>query len=128
MGYSEKNSEGFPISRAATIGEVSDGFHTLNAQDEHRHRLFLALMSTCTHRAWFSKLHHDGEMPFGEDWFIAGIELPSGQVSYHLPMHLWECARLTNARELPVGIEWDGHTSNDVLKRLREFATRVPPL
>ncbi|MEO0852714.1 MAG: hypothetical protein AAFY15_04335, partial [Cyanobacteria bacterium J06648_11] len=61
-----------------------------------------------------SKLHHDGSS--FEGWFIAGIQLKTGQITYHLPMRLWDkCGAFET---LDRGKEWDGHTSEDVVKRL----------
>lgn len=103
------------------MGEVSDGYHTFNELYEHRHALFLALMHECgPDRAWFSEKHHDGTRLDG--WFIAGLDIEEGPVTYHLPMRLWNAARHVG-RRLEVAPKWDGHTSADVVKRLMHFAT-----
>ena len=91
------------------IGETSDGYHTFNELYEHRHLLFAQLVQ------WKSKKHSDGTMFDG--WFIAGINKEKGkQITYHIPMRLWDsfkCEELENAPE------WDGHTPNDVIERLK---------
>lgn len=104
-------------------GEQSDGYHTLDELYEHRHCLFLSLLKSNSDKAWFSLRHSDGELPFGsEEWFIAGLELPEvGQVTYHLPISLLPYARTTGASELPQGIQWDGHSPQDVANRLKNW-------
>ncbi len=93
------------------VGETSDGYHTFNELYEHRHRLFIAL---CAHvDSWKSRLHDDGS--FLEGWFIAGINTPQGQATYHLPNRLWDDLKAPEMANAP---KWDGHTSNDVLDRL----------
>lgn len=106
-------------------GSISDGYHTFNELYEHRHALVLALMKAMPRHFWFSRRHHDGELCFGDgEWFIVGAELPdSGTVSYHLPMRLWGLAELTGAAELELGLPWDGHTANDVVHRLKAWAS-----
>ena len=108
------------------IGETSDGYHTFNELYEHRHALFLALMAiynASTINAWMSKKHSDGTSMDG--WFIAGIELPTGQISYHLPDRLWSKCLRTQASVLPKAPVWDGHTSQDVITRLLTFVELI---
>ena len=100
------------------IGETSDGYHTFNERYEHRHALFCALASTIPDVAWKSHKHEDGSQWDG--WFVAGIELPSGDsITYHLPVRLWEIFPGLELLEAP---HWDGHTSDDVVQRLKAFA------
>lgn len=98
-------------------GKVSDGYHTFDELYEHRHALFLALMSQCDrYKRWYSLAHSDGSKM--EGWFIAGIDLPSGPITYHLPIRLVATAQLTGAEYLELGQAWDGHTSGMVIDRL----------
>lgn len=99
-------------------GSTSDGNHTLDELYEHRRALFLALAAVCE-GAWRSRKHDDGYSIDG--WFIAGISLPTGNISYHLPDEDWEF--LDGALTMDVAREWDGHTSADVVFRLREYAS-----
>lgn len=101
-------------------GEVSDGFHTFNELYEHRHSLFLALMKMMPEKSWMSINHSDGT--FIRGWFIAGIDLPTGMITYHLPMSYWSLAAATGAAQSVYGQPWDGHTPSDVVKRLQAFA------
>ena len=96
------------------IGEVSDGYHTFNELYEHRHALFLNLMQG--RNSWISKLHDDGSSM--EGWFVAGIHLDSGMVTYHLPERLWDKACAVCKEVLDKAPFWDRHTSKDVIDRL----------
>lgn len=97
-------------------GKISDGYHTFDELYDHRHLLFLCLLSQIG--GWKSKFHSDGTM--FDDFFIAGTELKGKIITYHIPIKYWN---LCQAKELDNAPEWDGHTSNDVLDRLRMFLT-----
>jgi len=99
------------------IGETSDGYHTFNELYEHRHMLFLALMASHSHYAWFSRLHSDGTSMVG--WFVAGIDLDDKTITYHLPERLFDLVKETHATLLDKAPEWDGHTPADVVERLK---------
>ena len=105
---------------------ISDGYHTFAELYEHRYALMLALMRCQVSRSWYSRYHEDGKLPFDSaDWFIVGIDLPTGTITYHLPIRLWSAAVVaTGANELPTGKPWDGHTPPDVVSRLTKWATR----
>lgn len=104
-------------------GKTSDGYHTFDELYQHRCLLFAALMKAYPVHSWRSKLHDDGTELDG--WFIAGIYLPIaipevGQViTYHLPLEMWEL--LEGIPTLDRAPKWDGHTSQDVVDRLRSF-------
>lgn len=105
--------------------KISDGYHTFGELYEHRIALFIAL---CNHRGclfvdheetpadtWKSMKHGDGTE--WEGWFIAGIGTEKGkQISYHLPIKYWDDL---NVEVLDKAPEWDGHTPDDVIKRLK---------
>jgi len=108
--------------------ETSDGYHTFAELYEHRHSLMLALMHSLPSLSWFSLRHADGELPFGDDkWFIVGIQLPTGPITYHLPIRLLDLARKTGAQELKAGRPWDGHTADEVVSRLLAWASSSTP-
>ena len=92
-------------------GNTSDGHHTFNELYEHRHMLFSVLCAT--YCGWKSKLHNDGTMYDG--WFIAGVQTPKGQATYHLPLCWWDRYKCEELKEAP---EFDGHTANEVLTRI----------
>jgi hypothetical protein len=67
-------------------------------------------------RIWKSKLHSDGSAY--EGWFLLGIDKkPGQQITYHMPLTLWD--DLDWIPTLAVAPEFDGHTSDDVLRRLQ---------
>lgn len=99
-------------------GKTSDGYHTFDELYEHRCLLYLAFLWYHADHCggWRSWLHHNGTSFDG--WFVCGCEINGQQVTYHLPARLWDSAWwLREYDHAPV--EWDGHTSNDVLDRLK---------
>jgi hypothetical protein len=109
-----------PITIDCDTGKVSDSFHTFDELYDHRCLNFLAFQAM-VHRVagpysgcWKSRRHHD-DTGF-EGWFVAGIELPQGQVTYHIPDKFWDLCQAVERERAP---QWDGHTSADVLERLR---------
>lgn len=108
-----------------------DGYHTFQELYDHRIELFLAL---CRFRqrlsdnertagsaevVWRSRRHSDGELCFGTGTqFVMGIGKEKGsQITYHIPIERWdEAAFATTFEAAP---EWDGHSSDDVVSRLR---------
>lgn len=103
-------------SEVKEFGKISDGYHTFDELYEHRNMLYIVLTNLVSKNSWKSKVHNDGTTFDG--WFILGCVLNSKQVTYHLPLKLWD---LSYARELDRGLVWDGHESKDVLERLRSF-------
>jgi hypothetical protein len=64
-----------------------------------------------------------------EGWFIAGMTVTTRnlyadvptvvkQITYHLPFVWWD---RFNVIDLPTAPVWDGHDSNEVLKRIMEL-------
>lgn len=106
--------------------QISDGYHTFGELYDHRIELYLILCRILKeYRAkfdplvlnvWRSKTHSDGSSY--EGWFILGIGTNMGeQISYHLPISRWEDAAF--AEEYETAPDFDGHTSKDVLERLK---------
>lgn len=96
-------------------GKISDGYHTFDELYEHRHLLYLNLVKHNKEISWKSKLHNDGTMY--EDFFILGINLPKGVITYHLPIKYFD---MIDIKELEKAPEWNGHTSKDVLDILEK--------
>lgn len=106
-----------------------DGYHTFTELYDHRIRLFIALMWANWEKSWASKIHSDGSSWNG--WFIAGIHTKAGDVTYHLPIKYWD--ELFKCRDdgtgnnnicimtLDKAPEFDGHTSDDVIERLKKL-------
>lgn len=122
------------VQNATATNDVSDGYHTFGELYEHRQALFFALLSTYANDAWMSALHHDGSQIDG--WFIAGIQLAqddldsesdisSRQITYHAPMSAWAELQQLGVQVLEHAPDWDGHTSDDVIARLKSFAKVV---
>ena len=108
--------------------EVSDGYHTFDELYEHRIVLFIALCKILyadpqyqtgqKADIWRSKLHSDGTS--FDEWFIMGIGRNKGeQITYHLPISKWDETEFAETREKAP--EFDGHTSDDVLERLKNL-------
>lgn len=111
--------------------KISDGYHTFGELYEHRIELFIQVCKRWTalpgdyfvppHReVWRSRFHSDGKLAYGGGWFVLGIGIsPGHQITYHLPDKYWE--RCNFAAVLELAPEFDGHTSNDVLQRLKNL-------
>lgn len=117
-------------SSLVPTGEISDGYHTFDELYAHRIELYLKLAEmmywntrdNTIHRdtVWCSKLHSDGTSIDG--WFVLGInQKPGEQITYHLPMKYWDRACQHVVKVLDKAPEFDGHTSGDVLERLRRL-------
>lgn len=106
---------------ACPTGEVSDGYHTFDELYEHRHALFLALVRQNKAMAWRARMDSEGKGM--EGWFLVGLRLPGGDISYHLPDRLWE--NLEGIQTTEKAPKWDGHTSADVVKRLLQWKPNV---
>lgn len=99
--------------------KISDGYHTFGELYEHRTILYIALCKAAVNFSipvWKSKVHSDESI--WEGWFLLGIHvIPGKQITYHLPISKWEECNF--AETLDKAPEFDGHTSNDVLERLK---------
>ncbi len=112
-----------------------DGYHTFEELYDHRVVLFITLCRTLARESeeafergllrdlyyrngniWRSKKHSDGTMFDG--MFIMGIRTDPGyQMTYHLPLKFWD--ETDFAMTLKKAPEWDGHTPDEVLDRMR---------
>jgi hypothetical protein len=113
-------------SSGVTTNEISDGYHTFGELYEHRFTLYIKLCEMIIREAkamrrtppfvFKAKQHADGSMY--EGWFLLGIDDRQGkQISYHLPLSWWD--KTSFAATLDKAPEFDGHTSEDVLERLK---------
>lgn len=96
-------------------GETSDGYHTFNELYEHRVLLWINLcLLQHPKMCYVVENHYDG-------WFLLGVQTPQGQLSYHCPnKYLYLCKIFPRLQP-----EWDGHSSDDVIKRLLFIAEKV---
>ena len=111
------------------VSQLSDGYHTFGELYEFRKAFNAAFLNySCepqfghsmnnfdAHKSW---RHHDGELCFGGGWFIVVAILPTGQISNHYEAKDWDLFKIPVAEKAKY--EFDGHTSQDVLKRLLEL-------
>jgi hypothetical protein len=114
----------FTIPEDIRIEDCSDGYHSFKELYEFR-KIYNAVLFNEWHRQGMYQVHkswkhHDGELCFGGGWFIVVAELPDGQISNHYEESDW---RLFEIDEFETAqSEFDGHTSQDVLKRLKSLA------
>lgn len=107
------------------IEKFTDGYHSFEELYDYRLLYNAALFNEFAKQNLYdvhkSKLHSDGEVPFGDpNWFIVMAELPTGQISNHYEMKHWD---LFNVPEKDFANEYDGHSPQDVADRLRAFLT-----
>jgi hypothetical protein len=112
-------------------GEISDGYHTFNELYEFRKVYNAALFNEWAdaeinnvdgswgnkynvHKSW---KHFDGELCFGGGWFIVVAVLPTGQISNHYEAKDWDLFKIPEVEKAL--FEFDGHTSQDVINRLK---------
>lgn len=109
------------IDKHEDKSEVSDGSHTFGELYEHRYVLYIQLCAFL-HKdgasVWRSEKHDDGGGY--EGWFLLGINKNKGEMmTYHLPLSEWEkCGFAETLERAPA---FDGHTSDDVLKRINKL-------
>lgn len=101
---------------------TSDGYHTFKELYEYRllynAGFFNELAIQGLSNVHKSKKHNDGEFCFGGGWFIVMAQLPTGQISNHYEMKYWNLFRIP---EQELADKWDGHTPQDVVRRLWEY-------
>ena len=119
------------------IGDLSDGYHTYKELYEFRKVYNAALFNEWAenletssdfgqalfnvpkynvHKSW---RHSDGELCFGGGWFIVSAMLPTGLISNHCKAEDWDLFRVPEVEKALY--EFDGHTSQDVLNRLKKL-------
>ena len=107
-------------------GNISDGYHTFNELYEYRLLYNAGFFNELAKQGRIdvhkSRLHSDGEVPFGdENWFIVMTELPTGQISNHYEMKDWDLFQIPVKEKAN---QWDGHSPKDVAERLRSFLSQ----
>lgn len=103
-------------------GCTCDSYHTFDEFIE----LYIALCKYIGHHCqsnngvWRSKCHSDGELAFGGSWFVLGIgKEKKTQIFYHIPIERWNETMF--AETLDIAPKFDGHTSDDVIERLKRL-------
>jgi len=100
--------------------EVSDGHHTFGELYDHRRALTAALAAERLDISWRSQKHHPDDDPMFEGYFIVGIDLPNGTITYHYKLSHWD--DFTVVSELPHAPKWDGAPPSETVVRLLEWA------
>lgn len=99
------------------LSKVSDGYHTIEELYDHRCVLWINLCLLINERqsykCYLVKDHYSG-------WFLLGMETHAGQISYHCPNKF--LVYVEGKIEERPDIIFDGHTSQDVLHRLKQLA------
>lgn len=105
--------------------DFSDGYHTFKELYDFRKVYNAALFNEWAHNHKYevhkSTRHHDGALCFGGGWFIVSARLPAGIISNHYDVKDWELFRVPAVDKSL--FEYDGHTSEDVLKRMNHLLT-----
>lgn len=104
---------------------ISDGYHTFGELYEHRIINYIKLAELAaisgdskSEPVWRATVHSDGSVWKG--WFLLGINTsPGKQITYHLPMSKWDDCKF--AETLNRAPEFDGHTSQEVLQRIKNL-------
>lgn len=101
---------------------ISDGYHTFGELYDFRKlfnaHLFNEWAAQGKYNVHKSYKHSDGEFCFGGGWFIVVAELPTGQISNHYEIKDWE---LFKVKEVDTPVDFDGHTAQDVLERMKSL-------
>jgi hypothetical protein len=83
----------------------------------------LATIAAIDAQSWRSKAHHPDDTPIFDGYFIVGIDLATGPITYHYPLSSWD-----NFAGVPVwehAPKWDGATAHDSVTRLMGFAVHL---
>jgi hypothetical protein len=108
--------------------QLSDGHHTMEELYDHRLALtaVLAASAATENDSWRSKAHHPDDGPMFEGgYFVVGIELPTGTISYHYKLRHWD--DFATVPELEHAPKWDGATPTDTVSRLLELVAQIAP-
>jgi hypothetical protein len=106
------------------MGEVGDGHHTFQELYDHRRALTAALCKALNLDAWRSRKHHPDDDPMFEGgYFVVGIDLPTGTITYHYKLKYWD--DFADVIELEHAPKWDGAAPDDTVTRLLEWVRAV---
>ena len=103
--------------------EISDGYHTFeelyNFRKIYNAVLFNEWSKLDRYDVHKSIKHFEGDLCFGGGWFIVSAKLPTGQISNHYKLEDWDFFKIPATDKCKH--EFDGHTSEDVLERLKSL-------
>lgn len=109
-----------PELSAPDRGQVSDGCHTFDELYAHRRALTAALTALLPGWSWRSRAHHPDDTEIFPGYFIVGISLPNGVITYHYRDQYWN--DFPRARELAHAPKWDGAEPGITVSRLIDMA------
>lgn len=98
---------------------ISDGYHTFDELYQHRMALTAQLMRAHPNRSWRSKQHSKKGSPMFDGFFIVGMNLPTGMITYHYKLEYWDI--FEGVKTVVRAPAWDGHTPADVVQRLLDW-------
>lgn len=105
------------------MDDVSDGHHTFGELYDHRRALtaVLAAGAASMGDSWRSKKHHPDDDPMFEGgYFIVGVKLPTGTITYHYKLSHWnDFGRVPELEHAP---KWDGAGPAETVARLLALA------
>jgi len=105
-----------------SVKEVSDGYHTFQELYDFRMlynaALFKFLPPEC--KAHRTKRHNDKELCFGGGHFKVSAMTPKGEISNHYKLKYWDLFDFLPEEEFCL-FEYDEHTSQDVLERIKSL-------
>lgn len=115
--------DGSTLNGQFETDKVSDGYHSFEELYEFRKVYNAVLFNEWAEQGKYfvhkSKKHYDGELCFGGEWFIVVALLPFGQISNHYHIKDFGLFKIPETEKCL--FEFDGHTSNDVLQRLKSL-------
>lgn len=109
------------ISEIRHTTAISDGYHTFG--ELYRYRAlynagFFNLLHKYGVKVIKSRRHFEGDNCFGGDYFIVQAMLPTGQVTNHYQLDLWDLFKIP---EQDRAYRWDGHTPAEAADRLEKY-------
>ncbi len=105
-----------------------DANYMLNKEmsDKMGYALLVALMKSHPSISWRANNHADGTMKEG-NWFVAGMHLPTGDISFYLPCSWWfqlDYALIATSNKAPLlKLENDETESAIVFSRLYQWGS-----
>lgn len=118
-----ENEKGPHPVLAGHPAQLTDGFHTMEELYDHRRALTAALAAVMPFRnitTWRSRAHHPDDDPMFDGYFIVGVELPTGTITYHYKLSHWD--DFASVPELEHAPKWDGAGPAATVDRLLEMA------
>lgn len=98
-----------------SVKGISDGHHTFEELYHHRILLFATICNLLSDISWKSKKHHPNDDEMFNGCFIAGINTPDGEASYHIKLKYWE---IFHVPELEYAPKFNGYTPSESIQRI----------